>query len=134
MLKVWLLQYAYHRALNRRRHLEANLFYKWVDLNLAGQEPSLSRDPHAVIEAAQLMERLLGSLSSRRRSIIELTYFEGLTAEEIAVKLGESVSAVRHELYRGLARLRERMAKQTKQAAGNTAEAKEALRPNAQAI
>src|SRR5579864_9302369 len=29
ILKVWLLQYAYHRAVNRKRHLAANRFYKW---------------------------------------------------------------------------------------------------------
>src|ERR1700730_3044999 len=27
MLKVWILQYAYHRALHRKRHLVANHFY-----------------------------------------------------------------------------------------------------------
>ena len=26
--KTWLLQYAYHRSLNRRQHLQANRFYK----------------------------------------------------------------------------------------------------------
>jgi DNA-directed RNA polymerase specialized sigma24 family protein len=38
--------------------------------------------------------------------VIELTYFEGLTAEEIASKTGDSASSVRHNLYRGLAKLR----------------------------
>jgi hypothetical protein len=44
-LKVWLLQYAYHRALNRRRHLAASRFYKWVDLDSAASEPKLSWNP-----------------------------------------------------------------------------------------
>jgi DNA-directed RNA polymerase specialized sigma24 family protein len=38
--------------------------------------------------------------------VIELTYFAGLTAEEIAKKTGDSASSVRHNLYRGLAKLR----------------------------
>jgi len=42
ILKVWLLQYAYHRALNRRRDLAASHFYKWVDLDSAAAEPKLS--------------------------------------------------------------------------------------------
>jgi DNA-directed RNA polymerase specialized sigma24 family protein len=38
--------------------------------------------------------------------VIELTYFEGLTAEEIAKETGDTASSVRHNLYRGLAKLR----------------------------
>jgi RNA polymerase sigma-70 factor (ECF subfamily) len=92
ILRVWLLQYAYHRALNRRRHLAA--------------EPLLSWNPSDVAEIARLMDQLLNALSPRRRQVLELTYFDGLTAEEIAVKLGQSVNVVRHELYRALAQLR----------------------------
>ena len=106
ILKVWLLQYAYHRALNRRRHLAASRFYKWVDLESAASEPTLSWNPGDVAEVARLMDQLMTSLSPRRREILELTYFDGLTAEEIAIKLHESVNVVRHELYRSLAKLR----------------------------
>ena len=106
ILKVWLLQYAYHRALNRRRHLAASHFYKWVDLDSAAAEPKLSWNPGDVAEVARLMDQLMGSLSPRRREILELTYFEGLTADEIAARLHESVNVVRHELYRSLEKLR----------------------------
>lgn len=106
ILKVWLLQYAYHRALNRRRYLAASRFYKWVDLDSAASEPTLSWNPGDVAEVARLMDQLMTSLSPRRREILELTYFEGLTAEEIAIKLDESINVVRHELYRSLAKLR----------------------------
>ena len=106
ILRVWLLQYAYHRALNRRRHLAANRFYKWVDLDSAASQPTLSWNPGDVAEVARLMDQLMTSLKPRQREILELTYFDGLTAEEIAVKLDESVNVVRHELYRSLAKLR----------------------------
>jgi RNA polymerase sigma-70 factor (ECF subfamily) len=105
-LKVWLLQYAYHRALNRRRHLAASQFYKWVDIDSAAAEPRLSWNPGDVAEVARLMDQLLGNLSPRRREILELTYFEGLTADEVATRLNESVNVVRHELYRSLEKLR----------------------------
>ncbi len=105
ILRVWLLQYAYHRALNRKRHLAASRFYKWVDLDSAASEPLLSWNPGDVAEVARLMDQLLNTLSTRRRQVLELTYFDGLTAEEIAVKLGQSVNVVRHELYRALAQL-----------------------------
>jgi len=106
ILKVWLLQYAYHRALNRKRHLAASRFYKWVDLDSVASEPSLSWNPKDVAEIARFMDQLLNTLSARRRRVLELTYFDGLTSEEIAVKLDQSVNVVRHELYRGLAELR----------------------------
>src|SRR5260221_288082 len=35
ILKVWILQYAYHRALHRKRHLVSNHFYSWENLEAA---------------------------------------------------------------------------------------------------
>jgi RNA polymerase sigma-70 factor (ECF subfamily) len=112
ILRVWLMQYAYHRALHRKRHLAANRFYEWVDLEDAASEPAFRWNPEDVAEGARLMEQLLHDMSPRRRRILELTYFEGLTANEIALQTGYSVHVVRHELYRGLAGLREKLAEQ----------------------
>lgn len=106
MFKMWVLQYAYHRALHRKRHLVANRFYRWTELETAlatGSGRAFSGDELDVIRFA---EEILGKLRPRRRAIIEMTYYEGLTAEEIAVRLGESVHVVRHDLHRGLAALR----------------------------
>jgi RNA polymerase sigma-70 factor (ECF subfamily) len=105
-LKVWLLQYAYHRALHRKRHLVANHFYRWEELEVAidtGANRALSAD---VQGAARLARQLLEKLKPRQRRVIELTYYEGLTAEEVAGRLGQTAHVVRHDLYRGLAALR----------------------------
>ncbi len=75
----------------------------------------------------------MGTLGARRRLILELTYFEGLTAEEIALKLNESVNVIRHDLYRGLAALRKAMAKQASATAAKESE-REALKADAPAI
>ena len=106
ILKGWLLQFAHHGALHRKRHLVANHFYRWEELEavlesgasfaLAGESP----------EVVRLAEQMLGKLKPRQRAVLELTYYEGLTADEIAERLGESVHAVRHDLYRGLEALR----------------------------
>ena len=134
ILKVWLLQYAYHRALHRKRHLAANRFYKWVDLEEAAGEPALSWSPNAVAEVARLTEELLSRLSPRRREILELTYFEGLTADEVAVQLRESVNVVRHELYRALASLRQAIpGKKSAEQVADSRE-RESLNANAQSI
>jgi RNA polymerase sigma-70 factor (ECF subfamily) len=108
--KTWLLQYAYHRSLDRRQHLQANRFYSREELDelmaeelFYGPEHLLCLPPQEVV---CLVEQVLATLESRQRRVIELTYFEGLTAEEIARKTGDSASSVRHNLYRGLAKLR----------------------------
>ncbi len=106
ILKGWLLQFAHHGALHRKRHLVANHFYRWEELEAVlesgASSPLVGESP----EVMRLAEEMLGKLKPRQRAVVELTYFEGLTAEEIAERLGESVHAIRHDLYRGLAALR----------------------------
>jgi RNA polymerase sigma-70 factor (ECF subfamily) len=108
--KTWLLQFAYHRSINRREHLRANQLYNSVDLDelmpselLDGTRRLVQFPPQ---EIARLVEQVMAMLKPSQRTVFELTYFEGLTAEEIATKTGESVSVVRHSLYRGLSKLR----------------------------
>lgn len=107
---TWLRQYAYHRALDRRAHLRANHFYTNHELNdtvLAEVFHGTGKlQPTPPQEMAHLVEQILATLEARQRRVIELTYFEGLTAIEIAAKTGESAPAVRNHLYRGLLKLR----------------------------
>ena len=106
ILKVWILQYAYHRALHRKRHLASNHFYRWEELEAAIEVGSGRALWGELPETVRLAEEMLGNLKSRQRAVIEMTYYEGLTAEEIACRLGESPHVVRHDLHRGLAALR----------------------------
>lgn len=108
--KTWLLQFAYHRSINRRQHLSANRFYSSEELDetmfgkiLNGTQYALQLAP---LETAHFIAQMLATLKPRQRRVVELTYFEGLTAEEIASRLGEKASNVRHDLYRGLSVLR----------------------------
>jgi len=108
--KTWLLQYAYHRTLDRRQHLRANRFYNRDELDEL-RAAELFNVPGDLLflppqEVVYLVEQVLAKLEGRERRVIELTYFEGLTAEEIARKTGDSASSVRHVLYRSLAKLR----------------------------
>jgi len=106
MLRVWLLQYAYHRALHRKRHLISKNFYRWEALEAAmdlGAARAIWGDSR---ESVHLVGQLLNRLTPRQRSAMELTYYDGLTAEEVAARLGESVHVIRHELHRGLSALR----------------------------
>jgi RNA polymerase sigma-70 factor (ECF subfamily) len=106
ILKVWLLQYAYHRALHRKRHLVSNHFYRWENLEAAIEIGSGRPLWGELPEAVRLAEQMLDNLKPRQREVVEMTYYEGLTAEEIGRRLGESPHAVRHNLQRGVAALR----------------------------
>jgi RNA polymerase sigma-70 factor (ECF subfamily) len=107
--KTWLLQYAYHRTINRREHLQAGHFYDCEELDRATPSPTFhgagqlrGLPPH---EVAYLVEQMLALLEPHQRKVVELTYFEGLTAEEVGRATGNSASSVRNHLYRGLAKL-----------------------------
>lgn len=105
--KTWLLLFAYNRTLNRRRSLiSARAFH--TD-SIEGFVPELLACTCSVetqLHDKLLLKKALGNLEPRQQRTIELTYYEGLTAEEIATRTGETVRVVRHNLYRGLDKLR----------------------------
>ena len=107
--KTWLSMLAYCRTVNRWRQLQATHYYDSANVEdvlpeilQAAQQPF----PFQGAEAVCLVEQALGMVQPRQRRTIELIYYEGLTAEEVAERTGESAPAVRHNLYRGLAKLR----------------------------
>lgn len=105
--KTWLLLFAYSRTLNRRRSLIAA--GASTTESLEDMLPELLAGSCAVemqLHNRLLLSKALDSLEPRQRCTIELTYYEGLTADEIALKTGETVRVVRHNLYRGLEALR----------------------------
>jgi RNA polymerase sigma-70 factor, ECF subfamily len=108
-LKVWLLQYAYHRAINRKQHLNARSFYTQQSVEeLAPFLPAggSTLDRYAPGELNQLMQQGLATLGKVQKQVIELASYEGLSMKEIADKTGDSLSNVRHHYYRGLQKLR----------------------------
>lgn len=107
-LKVWLLQYAYHRSMSRRQHLSIRHFYKNCDIaDLQGELLPAEVTDFNDQEIRQLVTQALGSLSNVQSRVLRLAYFEGLSLREIAERTGESLGNVRHHYYRGLNRLRE---------------------------
>jgi RNA polymerase sigma-70 factor (ECF subfamily) len=107
--KSWLLMFTYHRTFNRRRHLRAHGFYDSDSIEELPQEliqGASRRLSLASTETVILVEQVLKLIQPRQRRAIELTYYEGLTAEQASEVTGESVRVVRHNLYRGLEKLR----------------------------
>jgi RNA polymerase sigma-70 factor (ECF subfamily) len=107
--KVWILQYAYHRAINRRQHLNARSFYDQTDLEVV--EHRLPETPSTLgnltqNELKRLLRQGLATLNGAQRQVIELASSNGLSMKEIANKRGDSLVNVRHHYYRGLQKLR----------------------------
>lgn len=106
--KAWLLEYAYHRAINRRRHLNSRKFYQQESIEETEytQTTNCWFVRYTVAELRMLLEQGLSTLGAKERRVIELVSFEGLSMREVAEKTGESLINVRHRYYRGLRKLR----------------------------
>jgi RNA polymerase sigma-70 factor (ECF subfamily) len=106
--KTWLLLFAYQRIFNCRRSLAAHRFFDTdpFDELLPGLLQATQRTGYSLAETGILVGQVLTRLEPRQRRTIELVYYEGLTAEEVSLRTGETVRVVRHNLYRGLEKLR----------------------------
>ena len=110
-LKVWLLQYAYSRSINRRHYLEQRQFYSRAEVDeviALGYTMGATRSAGlSTAEVSRLVAQALGSLSERQQRAITLVYFQGLTLDEAAEQTGETLPTIRHHYYRGLMKLRD---------------------------
>jgi len=107
--KVWLLQYAYHRAFNRKQSLNTRNFYDQEsieDLDTFSHGAFVTSGRYAPAELQRLLQEALASLGEPQKRVIELASYDGLSMKEIADKTGSSLSNVRHHYYRGLQKLR----------------------------
>jgi RNA polymerase sigma-70 factor, ECF subfamily len=110
--KVWLLQYAYHRSMNRREYLKLRGFYT--------RDVQKSRSPAHTVKSADMNGKVLAplpevrcmvrealeSLNHSQQNVLHMSYFEDLPLKDIAERTGESLGNVRHHYYRALRRLR----------------------------
>ncbi len=107
--KVWLLQYAYHRAISRKQYLDTRSFYmqeSFEDVESSLPHADSAFGQFAPGELKQLLKQGLATLSVAQRRVIELASQEGFSFKEIAAKTGESLVNIRHHYYRGLKKLR----------------------------
>jgi len=102
----WIIQLAYHRAMNRRQYLAHRQHY--CTLELDEEQINAGRQPLIVDEivARDLLYRLRKDLPKEQMETLELHFFEGYSFREIAKKTGQTLGCVRNRYYRGLDRLR----------------------------
>ncbi|HVY39799.1 MAG TPA: sigma-70 family RNA polymerase sigma factor [Polyangia bacterium] len=104
-VRSWLLVRTRSRALDRlgRGARESRVTQH---LSLASEgEASLAPSPALSLDGARL-RRLLGTLPAELVAVLDLTYFEGLSATEIAQRLGIPTGTVKSRLARALETLR----------------------------
>jgi len=101
--KTWLFMFAYHRAFNHRRSLISGRLFFSCPLD---ETLSIAASAQSQAELRLLVDQALSKLPARERRTIVLIYFRGLTAAETAALTQETVRVVRHNLYRGLEKLR----------------------------
>jgi RNA polymerase sigma-70 factor, ECF subfamily len=108
-VKVWLLQYAYHRSLSRREYLRVRGFYERSQRQPRPPNFGESFGGDALLtqpEAHRLAREGLESLNYSQRMVLHMAYFQDMPLKEIAESTGDSLGNVRHHYYRGLDRLR----------------------------
>lgn len=106
-VRVWLLQYAYHRTLSRRTALERRASYRGEPIDAVDQAVQDGRQGLTRDECRWVIRAGLAQLPERQRITLELTCFEELSLRDVAERMGVSLGCTRHYYYRGLARLQE---------------------------
>ena len=115
-LSVWILQYAYHRSINRKNYLSLRAFYKTVDLfNSEGEEVWITKISLPPQETGQIVAEALGMLKREQREVLELVFFKDMTLKEIAYETKQEFGNVRHHYYRGLKKLRGLLSRSARQ-------------------
>jgi RNA polymerase sigma-70 factor (ECF subfamily) len=115
--KTWILQYAYHRSLNRQKYLNLRNFYDGQEATIASEwdqsQSSNSWNGMTFPDWASVIEKGMASLTEKERMTISRAYYEGMLLKEIADQLNEPVANVRNHYYRGLKKLREFLQEQS---------------------
>jgi RNA polymerase sigma-70 factor (ECF subfamily) len=112
--RSWIVQMAYHRALDRRRYLKSREFYAQPHFPANGAQvvgkPTTESDYSAdAVFGRNGLDKVVNALSADQRETLRLHFFEGYTLVEISEKLGQPLGNVRHHYYRALERLRTEM-------------------------
>ncbi len=111
LLKSWLFQQCYYRALLRRRYLSSRAVESLEPHETVARmdQPGmpLAQDPYL----ACLIGHGLSAISPAQRRTVELVHFEGYTLQEISTLCGQTLAATRNYYYRGLKALRSFLAR-----------------------
>ena len=104
---TWLASIARNRAIDRLRAAPRLASTAAIELAESVPDPAPSAD--ATADSARQRTRLdecFRELEPRRRSLIRVAFFEGITYEELAARVNAPLGSVKSWIRRGLAQLR----------------------------
>jgi RNA polymerase sigma-70 factor (ECF subfamily) len=112
--RSWIIQMAYHRAIERRRYLTSRQFYARMEIesntvHMVGTPTAESDYSAEAVFGRNGLTKVLRSLTDDQRETLRLHFFDGYTLAEISQKSGQTLGNVRNHYYRGLDKLRKRM-------------------------
>jgi RNA polymerase sigma-70 factor (ECF subfamily) len=124
--RSWIVQMAYHRALDRRRYLKSREFYAQPyfpanRVQVVGKPTTESDYSAEAVFGRNGLEKIVNALSVDQRETLRLHFFEGYTLAEISQQLGQPLGNVRHHYYRALDKLRKEMFANDRQTAARCA-------------
>lgn len=113
-LEPWLLTLARHRALDhvrgkaekQRQHEDGTDDFATTPL------PAATPDPEQMIDQkrrAELIRKVMATLSDAQRKALELAYFEGMSHTEIAAHMNEPLGTVKTWIRSALLQLRQQL-------------------------
>jgi RNA polymerase sigma-70 factor (ECF subfamily) len=109
-LRSWLLQYVYGRSFNRLKTWRSRHYLSHVELSdVASSELATPHDGVFDLngsEVRRLVQQVLGTLNEKKRRIVELVCFAGMSVTEVAALTGEPHGRVQHHYHRAIAKLR----------------------------
>lgn len=104
---TWIFGIAYHKALKALARQDRHK----PETDEAGfEEPMTAEGPDGLLarrEMADVLERALRVLPLEQRTVVELTYFQGFSYQEIAEIMGCPVNTVKTRMFHARRRLRE---------------------------
>jgi RNA polymerase sigma-70 factor (ECF subfamily) len=120
--RSWIVQMAYHRALDRRRYLQSREFYaqpffQSSSVQMVGTPTTESDYSAETVFGRNGLEKIVNELSADQRETLRLHFFEGYTLAEVSGKLAQPLGNVRHHYYRALDKLRKAMFANNRQTA-----------------
>lgn len=109
-VKNWIVQFTYHKSLNRRRYLALRGAFEdkqIMEFDSSDASSFLSSTSSGSMDLVALVRQGMETLTPKQREVVELACFEGFLLKEIADRTKESLGNVRHHYYRGIAKLRD---------------------------
>jgi len=105
-VKTWLFTIARSRSLDRYRSRKTarQRIDEGAEENL--EQLSSNEDLQATTMMQKYVSNALGQLTKDQRVVLELSYYQGMTQEEIADRLGEPLGTVKSRIRSALIKLR----------------------------